>query len=359
MKQRIQSIQALRGIAALLVVICHAGTMFEAYSKRFGLSFPPFYSLLWIDLGACGVDIFFVISGFIMAYVAWEHFGEKGYPKTFFIHRLIRIVPIYWVCTTVMAICFLWIPSLIQSGRSTSLVHILCSYFFIPHSDHGDRHPILGVGWSLNYEMFFYLIFTIFLPLRRMWALTAIATTLVAVVLLGIFTYQWFLSSTVILEFGYGILLGIVFRKNASGLSFRFAPIFNRSLFLGGFALLGLLLTHFGFPSDLIRGFLVGIPSLLIVLGTLGWEDHRIPNGLIRLGNASYSLYLTHFFIGVAIARVWVRLLPHAPSWALTLLMIFIPCGIALLCYDRFELPLTRALSKWSKSSHISRARNS
>ena len=145
----IYSIQYLRGIAALMVVLLHV----RVQLGRMG------YGGYWPEFLMAGVDIFFVISGFIM----WvTTFDGSTTPWQFLFRRFVRIIPVYWLLTTTTVAVMLVAPSAVQSGRFDS-IHVLSSYLFIPtvHPLTGMMEPVLIPGWTLNYEMFFYIIFEI------------------------------------------------------------------------------------------------------------------------------------------------------------------------------------------------------
>ena len=130
LQNKITNIQVLRFIAAFSVMMVH---------------------LPLIGFGIWGVDIFFVISGFIMMYVT-----EKNH-KNFFLKRLIRIIPIYWILTFGVFSVAILKPDLLNN-TTADYEHLLKSLFFIPFNKNETGHfPILFLGWTLNYEMIFYL----------------------------------------------------------------------------------------------------------------------------------------------------------------------------------------------------------
>jgi exopolysaccharide production protein ExoZ len=146
------SIQALRAIAALLVFWGHA---INAVHLKGEADFPHLY-------GPFGVDIFFVISGFVMVYSSERLFGQPGAPITFFARRLARIVPLYWAATTILV----WFVVPYASTKA-----VLGSLFFGPHIP--SEAPLLLVGWTLIFEMFFYVVFAIALFAKRRFAVVA------------------------------------------------------------------------------------------------------------------------------------------------------------------------------------------
>ncbi len=272
---KLHSLQYLRAIAAIAVVWSHAAIQVESYK--------PFLR----ETGAFGVDIFFVISGFIMVYIA----RENDTPARFFKNRVRRVVPLYWFFTLLMAAILLFMPALFKNS-SFSLAATLKSLFFIPETSISHpQHvwPILAPGWSLNYEMYFYALFALALlaPLKfRVWIIS-IAITIVFL-LANIFGSDGpisnFYSSSIVFEFVFGMVLALLFRKGlkvSNGVAWV--------LLLLGFALM--LLPE----SSLPRIVQYGIPALMIVLGTL---YIRIAHSkfFVMLGDTSYSLYICHIF---------------------------------------------------------------
>jgi peptidoglycan/LPS O-acetylase OafA/YrhL len=136
----------------------------------------------WPDILLSGVDVFFVISGFIM----WVTTARRGQPLEFYRHRLARIVPLYWLVTTAVVAILVVAPGAVQSGK-VDVWHIVASYLFIPvvHPVTGLMQPVLVPGWTLNYEMFFYALFGVSLLLPRMTRLLALIVVLGGLAALG------------------------------------------------------------------------------------------------------------------------------------------------------------------------------
>ena len=157
---RLDSVQLMRFFAGLLVVLAHA-------ESRIARTFPRVNDILqpvdpkllpnWGDVVQVGVHIFFLISGFIMLYSASNQFAEARAQKTFFVKRLIRIVPIYWILTTLSVFILAIKPDLFTYRQTLDISWILASYLFIPWTsvDLVDS-PVIGLGWTLNFEMYFY-----------------------------------------------------------------------------------------------------------------------------------------------------------------------------------------------------------
>ena len=209
---QIDSIQILRGIAALSVAIGHAQRNAILVAAANHREFNP----VLLDLTEAGVDLFFVISGFVMVYASRNLFAAPAGSLLFLSRRIARIVPLYWSMTAIFLMAELVSPSLISDGRP-DLSEIFASYFFIPYyrPDSSWMHPIYSVGWTLNYEMFFYAIFccVIVLPVKR--ALAALTTMFCTLAMAGMIFRPapgifFFWSRPVILEFVLGAWIGYV-----------------------------------------------------------------------------------------------------------------------------------------------------
>ena len=312
---RIESIQVLRALAVVAVVLSHTfhevAQLLSGYRVHFDEKLFP---------GDFGVDLFFVISGFIMVHVSWEAFGRKGATLDFLRRRVIRIVPLYWLATTAMIGVILLLPGAVDTATRDP-GQWLQSYLFWPHerASDGMMRPVLGLGWSLQYEMFFYLLFAIclFLP-RRAGLVAAIAAIALAHfagrTALGEIPAVRFLSHPMIFEFAAGVALGWAYRDGA-----RVPPFLAAALVA---VALVLLLTAPSFNADVEanRHFHYGIPALLIVAGiTLfaGSKERRGNPLLVEMGETSYSTYLSHpFTLGVlTLVAAKVQASLHLPPY--------------------------------------------
>ncbi|WP_376093405.1 acyltransferase family protein [Roseomonas sp. CCTCC AB2023176] len=332
---QILSIQYLRAIAALMIVVFHAGNQLT----RLGLPAG------WGDGLQAGVDIFFVISGVIM-YVTTAGTGIR--PAEFWLRRIIRIVPLYWIMTTAMVAAALLLPGLVRTARFDP-AHVLASYLFIawPHPVLGEALPILVPGWTLNHEMFFYAVFGLALTLPervRFWAVGAVLGTLVvaAHALPAAGTLLRFHGSGIVLEFWAGMALGrlhLARRLPGPALS-------------GALLVLGLLALPFSALSagDVPRVLHAGLPAVAVVAGALGLERaRRVPRNAFGslLGEASYALYLSHVMVLPAVAVVWGRI---APGDGFVALVGFVLAGVAtsvavsIAVYRLIEKPLRHAM---------------
>jgi exopolysaccharide production protein ExoZ len=320
----VRSIQYLRGLAAFGVLVFHA-------AERAGHPFGT---------GAAGVDVFFVISGFIMWVVTS---GRPVSPTEFLQRRVERIVPLYWGLTLITAAAAITVPALFPAMQP-SAGHVLRSLFFVPHADPtGLIAPLVVPGWTLNYEMFFYVLFAAALlaPARaRPWLLTAVLVGLAATRPLGdVGNPLWSTyTNNLLLEFAAGVWLGKAWR--AGRLPGRAVGWAMLALGVAGFATVALS----GVDVERARALLWGVPAFLLVAGAVSVERAGpIPSlpPLRALGDASYSLYLVH---GLAISAAF-RLLQKAGVTSLPLLLgASVIAGVAagLLAYQLVERPLMK-----------------
>ncbi len=286
----LKSVQYLRAVAALMIVVYHLAVPLG----RMGYAGP------WPHWLAAGVDVFFVISGFIMWITTSA--GHVS-PRTFYYRRIVRIVPLYWIMTTVVVGVLLFYPAAMQTAKF-DLHNILASYAFLPSVNPGTglMEPVLVPGWTLNYEMFFYLLFGAALLLPVPARLAAMVGVLAGLGLYGAWAEPGspvvaFYTSGIILEFAFGILVGWVFQRGLAAP----APVGWGLLVLGTAAIP--LATAIG--PDLPRVLIWGVPATAILVGALLLERRAaVPDiAVLRLlGDASYSIYLSH---GIALAVVW------------------------------------------------------
>ena len=205
----IPAIQFLRALAATAVAASHVRFDFVNNVS------PPGFLPAAFNLGAAGVDLFFVISGFVMVYSSESLFGQPNAPATFLLRRIARIVPLYWVMTSVM-LAYVLARGFGPSDASPQLA--LASYFFIPYRrPSGAMDPLYGIGWTLNYEMFFYVVFVVAMAARREIAVAGIAV-LFAVFALIVPTKDYlpaqvaYLANPLILEFVFGMGIAVAYR---------------------------------------------------------------------------------------------------------------------------------------------------
>lgn len=300
-KRIYSSIQVLRGFAALAIVFFHISEMLLRYTD--GAGFFCAISPVW-HVGASGVDLFFIISGFVMVESTRHMFQQQRASLTFFIRRLIRIVPLYWFYTTLMLVLVLLPFTLKSSVYST--VYTLKSFLFIPALNPANSLPLplLPQGWTLWYEMYFYILFSLFLFFDRRILLPAIFFIFATSALAG----TWFMTdnpvfevitSPLLLEFALGCFLAHL--TQTVHFSARTGKLF---ISLGCILL---FLTQY-LPSAVDYRLLVwGGPAFLITLGFVYVEEKKaleFPRYFIVLGDSSYSIYLSHLFILLGISTL-------------------------------------------------------
>jgi len=297
-----------------------------------------------VHIGNAGVDLFFVISGFIMV-VTTRHATMS--PLEFMRRRVLRIVPLYWLLTLLMVAVALCMPSLFR----TLLVEpgtLVQSLLFIPHYSHSfpDRvWPLLVPGWSLNYEMFFYLLFAASLALPGRARLPALVLAMLALAGIGMAAgpfenacAQTF-TSPLLLLFVSGALLGAWWLHHRREPPVALAVL----LIVAGTALL--LMPQ----MSLLGGYQQLAGATLVVGGSLhgrfaGWKNRVLQ----AIGDSSYSLYLTHIFTLGVVRLVWNHLVPVTQTWQAATAFMVLATGVSavvgVLSFRFVENPLLRRL---------------
>lgn len=364
---RFEAIQVLRAVAALLVVIFHA---IIAYDFRADLP------LSWLgnighfrDFGAVGVDLFFVISGFIMAHALVS--GPNLKPRQFFARRLIRVVPPYWLATLAM------IPIIWWGDHDLSAEQFVFTTTMFPVSASPEYQlPVLLVGWSLAFELAFYGVVALAMALRPS-GHQRIALAMQMTLLLGIAGISNTPALAVLAVFLNAIWLEFTLGLGCYWIWMRFGPKigFGPAVILvaGGAAWListaALGAGHSADALDLIRpaagpfwdertglsrAVVWGLPSAAILLGLMAlcqqplgeWlRQTAIWQILQRLGDASYSLYLVHLIP----ISIWHD---HAPANQINAdmmiaVLVVISCLLALAAYRWVEMPLINTMRRW------------
>ncbi|MBW3098798.1 acyltransferase family protein [Pseudohoeflea coraliihabitans] len=334
-EKRIDAIQYLRGFAALAVFLFHVSTLTVAAWGE---------SAAGIDhVGAAGVDLFFVISGYVMAMIVARPVPQA--PAEFAVRRVARVVPGYWVATLGVFAVALFLPHFLDN-TTADIATLLHSLLFIPWPDHqGSLTPILLIGWTLNYEIFFYILVALTVwggGDRRLLTTTGV---LVALVLSGWLMQPQhptlaFYTDPILLEFAFGIL---VYRCSAL-LQDGNGRMIATAIGLG--AITFLLLLHERDAGD-YRTFLWGVPCALILFAALRAVRFYSPS-LVLLGDWSYSLYLTHLFVIAFYIRF---VMPNTPAISLIWVYHYAAIATCSLCaagiFHRYvEVPANRWLLK-------------
>lgn len=273
-----RNIQHLRAFAAIIVVLYHSiGAFLAYYPEANSVNFILTSIKTW---GACGVDIFFVISGFIL-YHTFKR-GSSNSFANFFLKRMIRIVPLYIILTLVFSAILGFFPAAVKSVSFDWSWMILSLFFLAQLFVNSD--PILYVGWSLEWEMFFYLLFIILFFLKK-FELFSLILIFLTLVIVSIFS-----SNFIAVEFFLGIL-ACQFLHNKKEQLKKYSPI----IFLVGFLSMLYSFHNYELRNDVDRFFLWGIPSFFLVLGAALGQDWK-STVTTYLGGASYSIYLIQVF---------------------------------------------------------------
>jgi exopolysaccharide production protein ExoZ len=279
----IVSVQYLRALAAAMVLLEHI-------SKKSGQVGHEIFS--WLHFGYTGVDVFFVISGFIMCFIYMRSRSGVASLGDFWRRRFIRIMPLYWTLTFLALCVYLIAPEKINSSGGETVVWQ--SFFLLPGE--GQRFLIAN-GWTLSYEMYFYALLSLsFLVPNK--ALGAFASIVLVCLIVGSgfvgLSLGRFLANPFLLEFVFGMLVYLLYRqRSSSGVSYL-------GLLCLGFGAIGLAAQQFTTSLVPDRRFLTaGVPAAFLVFGVVlneGPISRVSASWLEKLGNSSYSMYLFHPF---------------------------------------------------------------
>lgn len=324
--RRIDSIQALRAVAALCVVCQHID---------------------YIQRGSFGVQFFFLISGFIIM------FSTRENKKYFLEKRIVRIVPFYYLVTIATFVLIKIAPTAFGS-TDASIGSLIKSLLFFPYFQPDLLlQPIYRVGWTVNYEIFFYLIFFVSMKISHKYRGAICAGVIVVLAIVGIkvsmYIQPWgFWTDSQLLTFAMGIgcyyLFGLIGKKippikplailglvlSAGIVAFMFATYTNETMLM--------------IPVT----FKWGIPAIIVFAAFMYWEKcFKIPKILVKLGDISFSIYLVHYYI--------VRLPEKIPGYVgtfgirnllITLAAVALSIAVAVLTYNLIEVRLTKGIKK-------------
>ena len=321
---RLQSIQVLRGFAAFCVAMNHLVSFERETIEQNGFTEQSLAGGLWVN-GFAGVDLFFVISGFIMVYVTTGRERSMSTVGDFFLARVIRIYPLWWLFMLTMAGVFLVVhgtpyhPEEFAKTDAGVVAYMLKSTFLIPQ----EGLPILGVGWTLIHEMYFYLVFGLFLFLPQrylpimlgIWGVLVLASYPAGLTnanpdsLLHLATYP------MTTEFVLGAFAGLLyFRFQLPGQLAILIAFIGAASFIVAMSLFkntagpeaGVWATlHWG------RVICFGLPSVLLVYGLANLEKVKeisLPKWMVYLGDISFALYLCHTIVFIAVKRSFVSI---------------------------------------------------
>jgi peptidoglycan/LPS O-acetylase OafA/YrhL len=339
---RIRNLQALRIYAAIPVILYH--TNFRLPGVR--------------PIGIFGVHMFFLLSGYIMASIC-------DTDSTAFVRRrLIRIIPMYWTLTLLLYSVAWKFPHLMNATRALPS-ELLKSLFFVPfQKSNGLYQPILFVGWTVNYEMFFYMMLSVAILInKRRAALLGACLMLGVMAVCSFFTatssIARFYSNTVLLE----CILGLIAYYCVRTVSTRLTPAMKPALLVLAIGSLILLpsIEEFGVfahRADILRyGPVSFVLICSVCLLALMGADFKA-GVVVLLGDASYVMYLTHPYIEEFLDRVVGRFVPifhiDKPVGCLIAMAFVLPISVFL--YLKVDKPTLRYLSRVFSSTKEPRA---
>lgn len=343
---KLDAVQILRAFAAIYVVLLHAniflssGQLLRAYPAASEASALHFFILA----GNSGVDLFFVISGFVMAFSHFDDFA-CGRSIEFLSKRLLRIVPLYWLITTIVTARIisdrtLWLHAFVKGP-----FWFVGSYALLPVSN----GPVVQYGWTLNYEFYFYAMFAVALLFTRRVGLVGLALLFAVSAAIGLALQpQWgwakMATSALLLEFVLGgvVAIGVKLAGN------RARGVHVAGMIIGVAALM-LGMEHGMREDPLGRLAAWGIPYAFVLNGALRLrlnEENIVVRMLARLGDASYSIYLIQV-LTLPVERDLVKMslsIGRIPIGALLTLEVACSVAAGYLCWRYVERPMGQAL---------------
>lgn len=331
----LSNLQLLRFLAAAMVLVHHL--QIEVTTKLGGTSLIDPTGVEW----SIGVDVFFVVSGFIMYFLTHGRFGVPGQAAEFVKRRFMRVAPLYWLFTSLM------IASIALAGGAVahsdlSPARIVSSYLFVPWPRAGgDVYPVLGLGWTLNYEVEFYLAYAAALLLPARIGLPLLLGAFGLAAAFGRFLPAdqlalRFWTDPIILEFLFGIGLAWTYLRGVK------LALAWRTLLVASGLILSAAFTARGLVDHVDRSLWGGLPAILIAMGVcLGRQapvNGLLMRGLIVCGNASYALYLSHMFSLRLLTTLWRRLGLDQPV-AYVVVGFVLSTGVSVAVYLLMEKP--------------------
>ncbi|WP_073522146.1 acyltransferase family protein [Pseudomonas fluorescens] len=323
------SVQALRALAAWMVVGVHFMQLFFDFEAHNALEY------LLADKGGIGVDIFFVISGFVIFLAT----ADKALtPWRFMLMRVARIVPAYWFYTLLMIVLVATVPSVFpQEHLEPSYVLMSLLFIAAPSEPGVEVYPLLGVGWTLNFEMVFYVLFSVALLFRESYRLWVAATLLYLVCYIGpaLGLASGFYSNGIVLEFLMGVMLGMLYRRGLCKAR-PWLPVLG--------IIVALMAIYHG--ADIPRALEWGVPSAIIVISCVALEPWFQGSRFLKLlGDCSYSVYLIH--VPVLAVGYFVAQRMDVDPYAMLLMCIVVIALGAYASYRWLEKATYRVLKGW------------
>lgn len=328
---RLQNLELLRFLAAIWVVLFHANGSLEA--RGYDVPFSEFFGF-----GGAGVDLFFVLSGFVIGLTQLQAPKSLG---SFIRARLIRIVPAYWVISllTLVVVFSLGLAGMqFEAFSQLGLDWLLSSFAFVSMAS-GFDFPFVYQGWTLEFEMLFYTLFALAIAFLRRPVLQMLAATLLLILLALVEP-----ASLLQFEFSLGLLIAY--------LTVRFSlktPYAAGLVIVGVFALWFLSdSASFDYPALVTRG----VPFALIVLGMANLRQLDSPL-VLRLGQASYAVYLVQV-LTIPIMMEFVSLFPLLPPLAALFLIGLVTQFAGMIFEEAWDIKVRNWLSKTLRPRSLS-----
>jgi exopolysaccharide production protein ExoZ len=343
------SLQFLRGLAAIIVVFYHAHGLIIKRASELNATAPFWLSeSAFTTIGAIGVDIFFLISGFIIFYTSRNNIDIWLYIKK----RVLRIYPIWFVAIFAMLI----ISLLPGSIASVELRHLILSLLLIPHYFEDQFKPFLQVGWTLNFEIIFYLLFGLAIISAKNKKLEFITVLMCTIWFLAQILSQdtaivQLLSNPVLFEFVIGGWLAKLFMDDFKINKFC-------AFFLCLFSLFWLCIYFYIPDFEKLSSFVSRGPLALAIFILMVFYEPisswKTPNIWVYLGNASYSIYLFHMFpimiMSGVLKRKYIPFLSSIPTAFFWLLITVISITFGCFVHSLIERKINKSLKGFIKS---------
>lgn len=348
--ERIYSLQGLRGVAVLGVVLFHMTAVEHKYSGG-DILLPPM-----LDFFQLGVDLFFIISGFVMVIVSRGRFQKVAESKRFLFNRVSRIYPTYWLYFGLTLAVLLVQPNMVNSTHGSS--NLLMSFLLLPN----DKVLLVMVAWSLLFELWFYLVFTGLMLFRERWlSAFLVVWAMLLVAFNSLDDWQNYNAALRIilhpysLEFIIGVALARLFySRHCARIS---TPMIVIALVIALIPGVGLIGYYRLFDEQgMLRMFSVGIVFGVLVLGLALLERRhlvRMPPFLVAVGDMSYTVYLSHLLVLGVIGRFW-QMFGSWPNSLLDNVLFALLMMMAVLCYGWvgyrcFEKPILDRSNDFSR----------
>lgn len=338
--ERLEGLQALRGIAALLVVLYHANRIYIPALYGEGT-----YAWAGYAMGYAGVEVFFVLSGYIIMRVHRVSIGQPNDARRYVYRRMTRILPPYWAAL-MLCIAVFWLartppPEAVGTGL------ILANFLMVVSLD----VSLIDVVWTLQYEMIFYAVF-LGMILHR-WAGAALFAAWMGLILYhaiggSVPSVLSFLAAPYPLLF----LLGMAAAQTEKLMPERLAlpgVLLGSGLFVCVGLAEALFAVNFGLGP---RTLLYGIATAVGIMGLVGLERAgrlRVPGILLKLGDASYATYLIHMLALMVVVKIMRDVLPlhmYLPPFALIWVLGIAGCAAGFIFFHVFERPILASMRR-------------